>query len=118
MQTQSPPQDVDDAKAFDFFVVLVTVPVAEAAALARQLVQEGLAACGNITPSVRSIYRWQGEICDDEEALIFFKTPRAQFEALRARVVELHSYDVPEVIALPIVAGHRPYLDWLAGVGA
>lgn len=97
-------------------IVLVTTPSAEqAAALARSLVEEGLAACGNVLPGVRSIYRWQGAVCDEPEALLVLKTQRAAFEALRARVVALHPYECPEVIALPIEAGHAPYLAWIAG---
>lgn len=97
-------------------IVLVTTPSAEqAAALARSLVEEGLAACGNVLPGVRSIYRWQGAVCDEQEALLVLKTQRAAFEALRARVVALHPYECPEVIALPIEAGHAPYLAWIAG---
>jgi periplasmic divalent cation tolerance protein len=97
-------------------IVLVTTPSAEqAAALARSLVEEGLAACGNVLPGVRSIYRWQGAVCDEPEVLLVLKTERAAFEALRARVVALHPYECPEVIALPIEAGHAPYLAWIAG---
>jgi periplasmic divalent cation tolerance protein len=102
-------------------MVLVTSPSAEqAAALARSLVEEGLAACGNVLPGVRSIYRWEGAVCDEPEALLVLKTERAAFEALRARVVALHPYQCPEVIALPIEAGHSPYLAWIASnvVGA
>lgn len=95
-------------------VVLVTAPSAdEAAKLARALVEERLAACGNVLPGLRSIYRWEGAVQDEAEALLILKTPADRFEALRARVVELHPYDVPEVLALPVAAGHLPYLDWL-----
>ncbi|MCA9667310.1 MAG: divalent-cation tolerance protein CutA [Myxococcales bacterium] len=94
-------------------VVYVTAPVDKARDLAAALVQAQLAACVNIVPSVRSIYRWKGEVCEDEESLLVIKSRRSAFEALRARVVELHPYEVPEVIALPIEAGHGAYLDWL-----
>jgi periplasmic divalent cation tolerance protein len=97
-------------------VVLVTCPSAEKAAeIARALVEERLAACGNVVPAVRSIYRWEGKVQDGAEALLVLKTARDRFEALRARVLELHPYEVPEVIALPVEAGHSPYLDWIAG---
>jgi periplasmic divalent cation tolerance protein len=98
----------------DKLVVLCTVPDAETAArLARAVVDERLAACVSVVPGLRSIYRWKGEICDDAEVLLVAKTRRAAFEALRARLVALHPYEVPEVVALPIVAGHHPYLAWL-----
>jgi periplasmic divalent cation tolerance protein len=97
-----------------YLVVLVTVGSAdEAAGLARTLVEERLAACGNLVERIRSIYRWKGKIEDEGETLLVLKTTAAQFEALRQRIVELHSYDVPEVIALEIADGHKPYLDWL-----
>lgn len=97
----------------DAVVVYVTAPTAEAPALARALVERGLAACVNLVPGVRSIYRWQGEVHDDPEVLLIAKTTQGGFEALREAVVALHPYDVPEVIALPVVVGHRPYLDWI-----
>jgi periplasmic divalent cation tolerance protein len=100
-------------------VVLVTVPNGETAEkLAEALVGEELAACVNIVAGVRSIYRWQGKIEKNSELLCLCKTTRGGFERLRARVVELHPYDLPEVVALPIADGHAPYLDWIrASVG-
>lgn len=95
-------------------VVLVTAPSAEAAAdLARAVVGEGLAACVNIVPGLRSIYAWKGEVCDDPEVLLVIKTRRARFADLRERVVALHPYELPEVIALDVADGHAPYLDWV-----
>jgi periplasmic divalent cation tolerance protein len=96
-----------------FLVVLVTCPPDTAPDLARALVAEGLAACVSIQPAVRSIYSWKGEICDDQESLLLVKTRASLFEALRAAIVARHPYEVPEVIALSVVAGHQPYLDWL-----
>ncbi len=97
-------------------VVFVTAGSAdEAAAIARALVEERLAACGNIVPGIRSIYRWQGTVHDDPEALLILKTRADRFEELARRVGELHSYDVPEIIALPLVAGSARYLAWLDG---
>jgi periplasmic divalent cation tolerance protein len=78
------------------------------------LVEEELAACVNVLPEVRSIYRWKGRLEDEGEVLCLIKTTADGFERLRARLVELHPYEVPEVIGLPIEAGHQPYLDWLA----
>ncbi|HEX9241649.1 MAG TPA: divalent-cation tolerance protein CutA [Anaeromyxobacter sp.] len=96
-------------------VVLVTAPTADRAAeLARTLVEERLAACGNVVPGLRSIYRWEGKVQEDAEALLLLKTTRARFEALRDRVLALHPYQVPEVIALPVEAGSAAYLDWIA----
>lgn len=100
----------------DVRVVLVTCPHAQAAAtLARTLVEEGLAACGNVLPGLRSIYRWEGETLDEAETLLVLKTTAARFEALRERVVALHPYQVPEVLSLAVDAGHAPYLAWVAG---
>ena len=96
-------------------VVLVTAPDPEKAAeIARTLVEERLAACGSVVPGLRSIYRWEGRVQDDREALLLLKTTRARFEALRARVLALHPYQVPEVLALPVEAGSAPYLAWIA----
>jgi periplasmic divalent cation tolerance protein len=96
-------------------VVFSTFPTEDKAAeVARTLVSEGLCACANLVPPVRSIYRWQGQICDEREVLAVIKTTRERFDALRERLVALHPYEVPEVIALPVEAGHPPYLDWVA----
>ncbi|HEY5944966.1 MAG TPA: divalent-cation tolerance protein CutA [Kofleriaceae bacterium] len=97
-------------------VVFSTFPTPEKAAeIARTLVTEQLAACVNLVGPVRSIYRWQGELSDDSETLAVIKTTRERFEAMKTRLVELHPYEVAEVIALPIEAGHAPYLAWLTG---
>lgn len=98
----------------DHIVVFCTVPNAdEGARIGRVLVEERLAACVNLVDGLRSIYLWKGAVSDDKEALLVIKTKPAQFEPLRARLVALHPYEVPEVIALPIVAGHEPYLAWI-----
>jgi periplasmic divalent cation tolerance protein len=86
----------------------------EAASVGRTVVEEQLAACMNIVPGVRSIYVWEDELCDDEEVVALLKTTRDRFDALRDRIVALHSYDCPEVLALPVDAGHAGYLDWVA----
>ena len=100
----------------DALVVLVTTPdAAKAAEIARILVEERLAACGNVVPGLRSVYRWEGKVHDEGEALLLLKTTRARFEALRARVVALHPYQVPEVLGLAVEAGDAPYLSWIAG---
>ncbi len=99
-----------------FLVCLVTAPGAEEArSLGRALVEERLAACCSIVPGIVSIYRWEGKVEEDSEALCIIKTRKALFGALRDRVVELHGYDVPEVIALDVADGSRAYLEWLEG---
>jgi len=91
-----------------------TFPTPEKAAeVARTLVTEGLAACVNLVGPVRSIYRWKGEVCDDQETLAILKTTRERFDALKARLVALHPYETAELIAMPIDAGHAPYLAWV-----
>lgn len=95
-------------------VVLVTVPtLATAEDIATRLVHERLAACVNVLGPVRSIYRWQGEICNDAEHLLVIKTTRARYARLEARVLALHPYEVPEVIALRPAVGAAAYLGWI-----
>lgn len=81
--------------------------------LAETLVGERLAACVNMPPPVTSMYRWQGEVEKAEEILLIIKTTSERFDALRDRILQLHSYETPEIIAIPIVAGSEPYLQWL-----
>jgi len=83
------------------------------ASIARTLVDEKLAACANLVPNVRSIYRWKGKVCDDAEVLAIIKTTEDRFDALRARLIELHPYDCPEVVAVRVAAGHDDYLRWV-----
>lgn len=98
----------------DALLILCTCPDGESAArIARALVEERLAACVNRIPGLTSVYRWQDEIHEDGEVLLLIKTRRELFESLRSRIVELHPYEIPEVIALEITAGHAPYLEWL-----
>jgi periplasmic divalent cation tolerance protein len=95
-------------------VVYITAPnEEEAAKIARALVKERLAGCVNIIKNIRSIYSWQGKIEDDRELLMIVKTRAELFSSLKTRVKELHSYTVPEIIALPIVDGSEEYLAWL-----
>lgn len=95
-------------------VIFITAPSEEEAArIARALVESRLAACVNIINKIRSIYSWQGEIEDDAEVLMIVKTQRKLFDALSAKVRELHSYDVPEIISLPITNGSEDYLNWI-----
>ena len=85
----------------------------EAAKIAKELVEARLAGCVNIVKDIRSIYSWQGKIEDDKEVLMIVKTQKAIFDPLMKKVKELHSYSVPEIIALPIVEGSEDYLKWL-----
>lgn len=97
-------------------VVLVTAPSMEVAAnLARALVEESLAACVNLVPQVRSIYRWEGRVCDEPEVLLMIKTRSSRFEAVAARVRALHPYEVPEVLELPAGQVEATWREWCAG---
>lgn len=96
-------------------IAFCTVPDLDVAdRIARMLVGEGLAACVNRVPGVVSTYRWQGELHVDAEVLLLIKTTRERFEVLCERLVALHPYELPELIAVDVAAGHAPYLDWLA----
>ena len=85
----------------------------EAERIARTLVEKKLAACVNILPAVRSLYRWKDAIQDDQESLLVIKSSRGLFSDLRSEIEKVHSYEVPEVIATPIVEGSEGYLLWL-----
>ncbi|MEE2971035.1 MAG: divalent-cation tolerance protein CutA [Pseudomonadota bacterium] len=86
---------------------------AEARAIARILVQERLAACVNILAGMRSVYRWEGEIQEESEIVLIAKTRRDRVPALTDRVTEIHSYDCPCVVAIPIDGGNPDFLDWI-----
>jgi periplasmic divalent cation tolerance protein len=102
-------------KQTESIVVLVTCgSAAEAERLAEALVHEHLAACVNVGGPIRSIYRWENAVQRDPEWIMVIKTHGSRFAELETRIRELHSYDTPEVIALPIVAGSAAYLAWLA----
>lgn len=85
----------------------------EGESIARALVGERLAACVNIVPRITSVYRWKGKICRDAECLLLIKSTASKAAKLTARVKELHSYTVPEVIQIPIASGNAAYLDWI-----
>ncbi|WP_416668235.1 divalent-cation tolerance protein CutA [Egbenema bharatensis] len=94
-------------------IVLVTAASqAEAESIAETLVQEKLAACVSLMP-IRSVYTWQGEVHRDQEWQLVIKTDLSRFSDLETKVRSIHSYEVPEVIALPLVNGSQPYLDWI-----
>ncbi len=96
-------------------LVMTNVPDQPAAqAMARALVGAKLAACVNILPGVQSVYRWQGDVEEANEVTLLVKTTRARYAQLQQAIVAAHPYDVPEVIACPLAAGHPPYLHWVA----
>ena len=95
--------------------VLSTVPVGERGeAIARTLVDERLAACVNLYPPMTSVYRWRGAVERDEERQLVIKTTGALLAAVQARLLELHPYELPEILILQPAAGSQPYLDWVA----
>ena len=95
-------------------IVLVTYPPdRDPLSLARTLVQEQLVACVNILPAMQSVYRWEGKVEQASEHQLVMKTTRERVEALKARLGDLHPYEVPELLVLPVVDGGEPYLKWL-----
>ena len=95
-------------------VVLTTLPSAgQASALVRTLVERRLVACGTVSGEVRSIYRWKGEVEEAAEVQVLLKTAKNRLDAVLRAVQEEHPYDVPEVIALPVVGGLESYLSWI-----
>jgi periplasmic divalent cation tolerance protein len=98
----------------EYMIVFVTAPTGDdGRAIAQALVREKLAACVNILPGIRSIYTWEGEICEDEEVLLIIKTRAELFETLSALVKKVHPYDLPEVISISLTAGAADYLNWI-----
>ena len=98
----------------EYAIVLITTPDEEMAAkIAKSLVKNQLAACVSIIPQVRSIYRWEGEICDDNEVQLIVKTVTEVFDQVQRVVKDIHSYDIPEIMLLPIENGSEDYLQWI-----
>lgn len=98
----------------NFIVIFSTASSPEEAKkIGQTLVEEGLVACGNIIPSIESIFKWQNKLCTEREVLMVFKTKADNFDAVEKRIKQLHSYEVPEVIAIPIIQGSKQYLDWV-----
>lgn len=98
----------------DSIVVFITTSsIEEAKKIGNSLVNESLAACTNIVSPVQSIFMWKGDLCDESEILIIAKTRLDLFDKLQLKVKELHSYEVPEIIALPIIEGNDEYLKWI-----
>lgn len=100
--------------ADDLLVMMCTAPDAEVAArLGRDLVDKALVACVNIVPGLRSIYRWQGAVCDEPEVLMVIKTRKSKAEDVSAALRASHPYQTPEIIALPVVGSLDVYADWI-----
>jgi periplasmic divalent cation tolerance protein len=96
----------------DIVVICSTVPAAGLEKIAHALVEQGLVACVNAMP-VRSFYRWKGEFCDDSEHLLIMKTAKEKAGQVIFALKGMHPYELPEIIVLPVIAGHLPYLDWV-----
>ncbi|MDD1705958.1 MAG: divalent-cation tolerance protein CutA [Methanoregulaceae archaeon] len=94
-------------------IILSTAKEGEAKGIGQALVMQHLAACVNVT-GVASVYRWKGDLCEDREQLLIIKTVKRQADAVMAEIRKLHSYELPEMIVLPIAGGYPPYLQWLA----
>jgi periplasmic divalent cation tolerance protein len=99
--------------AKDVLVVLVTCPPERAQGIAQALVEEQVAACVDVVPSLQSVYRWKGAVHSEGEALLIVKTARDRFEDLKQAVLKHHPHELPEVIAVTVDRGHAPYLDWV-----
>jgi periplasmic divalent cation tolerance protein len=98
----------------DALLVLVTVPDPDTGArIGRTLVEERLAACVNVLSGLRSLYTWEGKVCDETEALCIVKTRRSLFGRLRERMTALHPYQVPEIIGFELAEGNAAYLRWI-----
>lgn len=102
-----------EEKNTEIVVLVTTATEDEAVRIGRSLVESRLAACANVIPRIRSIYRWEGKIADEQESLIVLKSRAELFSDLEQEVKRLHSYSVPEVIAIPISAGSSQYINWI-----
>jgi len=97
----------------DATVTFVSCPPEHAEALARKLVEAGVAACVNVIPGVHSVYRWKGDVSTDNEALLVIKSAAQRIEDLKATVLKHHPYELPEFITVNVAQGHGPYLQWI-----
>jgi len=95
-------------------LILCTCPPDKAAELAQFLVETHLAACVNILPEVRSVYRWEGKVCNEAESLLLIKTEQVVYLELERRLRERHPYEIPEIVAIPIERGLPDYLQWIS----
>ena len=103
-----------EANIHNILVLSTASSMEEAESIADSLVEEGLAACVQLIPNLRSVYRWQGKIQKEEEILVLVKSQKKLFQSIKKKIQELHSYDVPEIVALPITDGSKEYLDWIS----
>jgi len=99
------------SEAILVMVTCASGPAAEQ--IANQLLEERLVACVNIAGRIRSLFHWQGAVARESESLLLMKTTRERFDELSRRIKELHSYEVPEIIAMPVIVGNPDYLDWI-----
>lgn len=98
----------------DYILVLIAASsLQEGERIGSALVEEGLAACCNIIPEIKSVFKWNGEICKEKEVLLLVKSKAALFEKLKDKVKKFHSYEVPEIIAFPIETGLQDYFNWM-----
>jgi periplasmic divalent cation tolerance protein len=98
----------------EYLIVFCTVPNENVAhKISKSLVSENLAACVNIVKNVRSIYRWESEICDEGELLLIIKTTVETYESLEEKIQNIHPYEVPEILAIPVFRGNESYLAWI-----
>lgn len=98
----------------DCIVVLVTTSSKEEAEkIASALLEERLIACANILPAISSIFKWEGKICREQEVMLIIKTLNNRLEEVTNQIKKLHSYQVPEIISLPVINGNKDYLDWV-----
>lgn len=106
---------MSDNSSAPILVLMTAANPEEAGRIAEMLVEAHLAACVQILPEIQSVYRWQGKVAHEHEVLLLAKTASGRFDDLVSRVTAIHSYETPEIVALPITAGAEPYLKWLAG---
>jgi len=98
----------------NFLIIFCTVPDKETAQnIACHLVEEKKAACCNIIPAIKSVYFWENQLQQDEEQLLIIKTREDRFHSLQKRIMELHPYSIPEIIAIPIIHSNQEYLNWV-----
>jgi len=98
----------------DYHIIFCTTPDMETARLiAGHLVENKLAACCNLIPAVESIYRWQDKIEQEQEILMLIKSTASNYQKIETAIMDLHPYEIPEIIATPIQVGSGPYLDWI-----
>ncbi|MFZ1682593.1 MAG: divalent-cation tolerance protein CutA [Candidatus Zixiibacteriota bacterium] len=97
----------------DVCVAYISIPRDEADKMARALVEQRMAACVNVTPKIHSFFWWDDAVQEDEESLLIIKTTRQKFAALRDYVIENHPYELPEIIAMPLVEGSSEYIEWV-----